>query len=93
LEISMMTLPASASPYWATTGTALVYGTARDDDIASRDSAERPSRGPAAERGSQTLGLGRVTADELDGVAARDRASGYGAGHAPQADETDAAHG
>jgi hypothetical protein len=29
LEISMMTLPASASPYWATTGTALVYGTAR----------------------------------------------------------------
>ena len=29
LEMSMMTLPASASPYWATTGTALAYGTAR----------------------------------------------------------------
>jgi|GEM_PF-6371594 len=29
LEMSMTTLPASASPYWATTGTALAYGTAR----------------------------------------------------------------
>jgi hypothetical protein len=46
-------------------------------------SADRPSRGPAAERGSQTLGLGRVTAEELDAVTARDAASGYGAGHTP----------
>src|ERR1039458_6222363 len=31
-----------------------------DDDVASRDRAECPGRGPAAERGSQVLGLGRV---------------------------------
>src|SRR6202030_3835819 len=29
LEMSTTTLPASASPYWATTGTVLAYGTAR----------------------------------------------------------------
>src|SRR5215469_2129450 len=29
LEMSTMTLPASASPYWLTTGAALAYGTAR----------------------------------------------------------------
>ena len=44
-------------------------------------------------RGSQALGLGRIAADELDGVAALDRAGAYGAGHAPQADDADAAHG
>jgi hypothetical protein len=37
-------------------------------------------------------GLGRVAADDLDGVAALDRAGAYGAGHAPQADNADAAH-
>jgi hypothetical protein len=50
-------------------------------------------RGPAAERGGKASSLGRVAADELDDVAARDRPSGYGTGHAPYADETDTAHG
>ena len=52
-----------------------------------------PGRGAAAERGGQVLGLGLVAAGDLDGVAALDRAGGYGAGHAAQADEADAAHG
>ena len=93
LEMSMMTLPASASPYWATTGTRAGVRHGEDDDVAGRGGAECPGRGAAAERGGQVLGLGRVAADDLDGVAALDRAGGYGAGHAPQADDADAAHG
>ena len=91
LVMSMMTLPASASPYWVTTATALVYGTARTtmSPAGSRRMSQPWPRRRARQPG---LGLGRVAADELDGVAARDRASGYGAGHAPQTDETDAAH-
>jgi len=63
-----------------------------DDDVAGRGGAECPGRGAAAERGGQVPGLGRVAAGDLDGVAALDRTGGYGAGHAPQADNADAAH-
>ena len=71
----MMTLPASALPVLGDDlhGAGVRHG--EHDDIANRYRAERADRGPAAERGSQTLGLGRVTADELDRVAASDRAS------------------
>jgi hypothetical protein len=65
------------------TGTALVVRHGEDDDVAGRGSAECPGRGPAAERGDKALSLGRVAADELDGVAARDCASGDGTGDAP----------
>src|SRR6266700_6076668 len=68
-------------------------GHGEDDDVAGRGGAECPGRGAAAEGGGQVLGLGLVAAGELDGVAALDRAGGYGAGHAPQADNADAAHG
>src|SRR6202030_1427924 len=71
-------------------GAGVGYG--EDDDVAGRGGAECPGRGAAAERGGQVLGLGRVAAGDLDGVAALDRAGAYGAGHAPQADEADAAH-
>jgi len=59
----------------------------------ARGGAECPGRGAAAEGGGQVPGLGLVAAGDLDGVAALDRAGGYGAGHAAQADEADAAHG
>src|ERR1700712_3206447 len=41
----------------------------QDDDVAGRDSSECSGRCPAAERGGQVLRLGRVAADEFDGVA------------------------
>src|ERR1019366_5635353 len=62
-----------------------------DDDVAGRGGAECPGRGAAAERGGH--GLGRGAADDLDGVAASERPAGEGAGHVPQADNADAAHG
>jgi hypothetical protein len=51
-----------------------------------------PGRGAAADRGGQVLGLGLVAADDLDGIAALDRAGAYGVGHAPQTDDADTAH-
>jgi hypothetical protein len=40
-------------------------------------------RGPAAERGGKASEPWPRRGVELDDVAARDRASGYGTGHAP----------
>jgi hypothetical protein len=57
-------------------------GHGEDDDVAGRGGGECPGRRAAAEGGGQVLGFGLVAADDLDGVAALDRAGGYGAGHA-----------
>src|ERR1039457_6952269 len=54
--------------------------------------AECPGGGAAAERGGQVLGLGRVAADDLDGVASFDPAGADGAGVGPEAEDADAAH-
>jgi hypothetical protein len=61
-----------------------------DDDVPGRGGADRPDSG-AAERGGQRFGFGRVAADDLDCVAAGERTAGQGAGHAPHADDADAA--
>src|SRR5207248_1416575 len=62
-----------------------------DDDVPGRGGAGRPDGG-AAERDGQFLGFDRVAADDLDCVAAGERAVGQGAGHVPQPDDADAAH-
>ena len=67
-------------------------GHGEDDDVAGRGGAECPGRGPAAESGGQILGLGRVTADDLDGVASFDPPGADGAGIGPEADDADGAH-
>ena len=67
-------------------------GHGEDDDVAGRGGAECPGRGAAAELGGQVLGLGRVTADDLDGVAAFDSSGADGAGVGPEAEDADAAH-
>ena len=45
----MMTLSASASPYWATTCSDTGVRHGEDDDVPGRDGAESPGRGAAAE--------------------------------------------
>jgi hypothetical protein len=64
-----------------------------DDDISGRGGADFSCRGAAAERAGQIGGLDRVAADDLDGVAAFDRAGAQDAGHLSHADDADAAHG
>ena len=90
--MSTMTLPASASPYWLTTGHGTGEQHGHDDDVAGRDGAELSRRGAAAEGLGQLSGLGLIAADDLDGVAARYRQRADGAGHVPGADDADAAH-
>ena len=43
--------------------------------------------------GGMARAIAARAAGDLHGVAALDRAGGYGAGHAAQADKADAAHG
>ena len=63
-----------------------------DDDVPGRDGAEPSRRGAAAESLGQVSGLRLIAADDLDGVAARDRQRADAAGHVSGADDADAAH-
>src|SRR6202042_685613 len=69
LEMSMMTLPASASPYWATTGTAPAYGTARMTISPAGAVPNVPAVASPPSAAAKAKDLA-AAADDLDGVAA-----------------------
>jgi hypothetical protein len=75
MAMAMMILLASASPVPSDDRHGAGVGHGEDHDVAGRGGAKCPGRGPAAERVGKVLGLSGVTADDLDGVAALDRAS------------------
>ena len=72
LVMSTMTLPSQRVPVLAYHRRRAGVRHREDDDVPGRGGAGRPDRG-AAERGGQSLGFGRVAADDLDGVAACER--------------------
>lgn len=57
LEMSMMTLPAKASPYWAMTGTALAYGTARTTMSPTGTAPKLPAVAPTPSSAARPLAL------------------------------------
>ena len=91
LLMSTMTLPARASPYWATTGTTLAYPRAAMTMSPAGTAPNSPAVASAESLG-EVSGLGLIAADDLDGVAACYRQRGDGAGHVAGADDADAAH-
>ena len=92
LEMSMMTLPASASPYWATTGTALAYGTARMTMSPAGAAPNVPAVAPPPSAAARSLALAAsrpMTSTALPPSTARVPTA---RGHAAEADDADAAH-